>query len=159
MGLAKGLVRQIIGILAVIAGLILAVNYYSDISRFLERFILNELVSDFLGFIIIFLGVLFFGGLISHLFSKLAKGPFRFFDRLLGAGLGLLKGVLISAIIVFALLVFPVNKTVVKESQLAPFTLGVTKALIHLIPQELKEKFREKYREISRKVKKHEKRI
>lgn len=159
MGLVKGFIRQIIGIVAVIAGLILAVTYYSIVSEFFFRLIGHRIMSHFLGFLSIFLAVLFAGALLSHLLSKVMIGPFKFFDRVLGAALGLLKGILICAVLVFALLVFPVNKTVVKESQIAPFCLRVAQAMIYLIPQDLKVKFREKYREISEKVKRDGKKI
>lgn len=152
LGLAKGFVRQLIGIAAVIAGLAFAVSYYPIFAEFFSRLISNRVISDFSGFLSIFLAVLFAGGILSHLFSKLIKGPFRFFDRVLGGGLGLLKGILICAVLVFALLIFPVNKTVIKESKLAPSCLRISQAIIYLIPQELKEQFKEKYREISGKV-------
>lgn len=159
IGLVKGFARQIIGIVAVIIGLILAVNYYSAFSDFFFRFISHKITSHFLGFLIIFSAVLLLGGLLSHLFSKVLKGPFKLFDRILGAALGFLKAILICAILVFALLVFPVNKTVLMESRLAPLCLGVARAMVYMIPQDLKEKFREKYKEVAKRVERNEKKI
>jgi len=57
----------------------------------------------------------------------------------------LLKGILICGIIVFAFLVFAVNTKALKGSMIAPSCLKMTKAVVDLIPQELKDKFRDAY--------------
>lgn len=151
LGVIKGLLRQIIGILAVIIGLILAVSLYSQVSDLYKRFISHEVVSHLLGFLTIFVCILCLGWLFSHFLSKLMKGPLKFMNHVLGGGIGLLKGVLICGVVVFALLVFPVNKKALRESRLAPYCFKITKAAVSLIPQELKEKFRDTYNEITRK--------
>jgi len=156
VGLVKGFVRQIIGILAAIGGVVLAVSYYSYVSEFFFDFISHRVLSDFLGFLSIFLSVLGIAWLISYLLSKLIKGPLKFFDRALGGALGILKGILICVVIVFALLVFPINKDWLRESQLAPHFLRISQAAIHLIPKELKEKFNKKKEEILKRVKENE---
>ena len=69
---------------------------------------------------------------------------------------GLLKGILICGVVVFALMVFPVNKRVLVESQIAPYCVFVTRAVVGLIPQELKDKFKEVYQDIKKGVKKDE---
>jgi membrane protein required for colicin V production len=84
LGLIKGFVRQLIGIIAVIAGLILAIKYYSYVSILIFDIIRNRVVSNFLGFLSIFLVVLLLGGLLAFLLSKLMKGPFKFFEGVLG---------------------------------------------------------------------------
>jgi uncharacterized membrane protein required for colicin V production len=95
---------------------------------------------------------LILGGIVSGALSKMIKGPAKLIDRVLGGALGVLKGILICVVIVFGLLVFPVNNKWLNDSQLAPFCLRISKAIIYVIPRELKEKFREKYQEILGKV-------
>lgn len=147
-GVLKGFIRQIIGILAVVVGLILAVNFYPVVSDFFSQWISNRTLSYFIAFIVIFISVLCLGGILSFLFSKVIKGPLKFVNNALGGGLGLLKGLLICGVIVFALLVFPFNKEALKQSFLAPYCLQVTKAVIYLIPDDLKVKFNEAYKDI-----------
>lgn len=150
-GIMKGFIRQIIGILAVVVGLILAVNYYSHASNFFIRWIDNRTITHFMGFIVIFIIVLCLGGVLSFLFSKAMKGPLKFVNHVLGGGLGLLKGILICGVVVFAMLVFPFNKDALKKSFLAPYCLQVNKAVIYLIPEDLKSKFKEAYQDIVKK--------
>ncbi len=54
-GVLKGFVRQIVGILAVIVGLILAVNYYQGVSEFIMKWIRISTLSHFIAFIVIFI--------------------------------------------------------------------------------------------------------
>jgi membrane protein required for colicin V production len=148
LGLIKGLVRQIIGIVAVIAGLILAANYYPRISSLFQRFLSSVLVSNFIGFLLIFAVALLAGWLLGLLFSKLMKGPLAFINHVLGGVIGLVKGVLICGVLVFALLVFEVQKDALAGSRLAPFCFQVTRAIVNLIPRDLKAKFKTSYEEM-----------
>ena len=159
LGIIKGLVKQLFGLLAVIIGLILALGFYSQVSWLYRRLISNEVLSHFLGFITIFLAVLCIGWLSSRTLSKLIKGPLKLLNKVLGGGLGLLKGILVCGVVVFALLVFPISKKALKESQLSPVCLQMTRAIIGLIPRELKEEFRESYQEIIRRVEKDAKKV
>ena len=66
LGIVKGLVKQVIGLLAVIVGLILALGFYSQISWIYRQLVKNEVLAHFLGFITIFLIVLCLGWLSSN---------------------------------------------------------------------------------------------
>ncbi len=159
LGIIKGLVKQLFGLLSVFIGLILALSLYSQMAWLYLRLVSSQVLAQFLGFLTIFLTVLGLGWLASYLLSKLVKGPLKVLNNLLGGGLGLLKGILICGVVVFALLVFPINKKVLKESRLSPPCLGMTRAVIKLIPRELKEKFKETYEEITKKVGKNGEKI
>jgi len=148
LGLIKGLVRQIIGIIAVVAGLILAANYYPLIFPLFKGFISSVLVSNFLAFLLIFGAVLLAGWLIGLLTSKLMKGPLAFMNHLWGGVIGLIKGILICGVLVFALLVFEVQKNALAGSRLAPFCLQAARATVNIIPRDLKAKFKASYEEM-----------
>jgi len=148
LGLIKGLVRQVIGIAAVIAGLVLAARYYDRVAAVFGRAFNSEKWASIAAFAVIFIIVLLVGSLISFLVRKLLPGPLRFADHLFGGVLGLVQGVLISGVIIFALLAFPVNKSLLIESRLAPYCYWLTKAMVRLIPQDLKDQFYQTYREV-----------
>ncbi len=159
LGLIKGLVRQLIGILAVVVGVILALAYYPYVSQAINPLFSNEALASFLAFLAIFVVTLVLGWILARLFSKVMKGSLKFFNHLFGGGLGFIKGVLICGIIVFALLVFPVQNRALEESVLAPYCLKVTQVAVDLIPLELKERFNKAYREIMNKGEKDAKRV
>ncbi len=155
LGLIKGFVRQIVGIAAVVVGLILAAMYYQYVSRLLIRAFVSEQWSHLVAFLLIFLAVLAVSWLIGFLLSKLMVGPLKFFDRFLGAVLGVGKGILICGVIVIGMLIFPVDKKALMKSTVAPYCYWLTKGMIQVIPRELKEKFKETYTEIIESTRKH----
>jgi membrane protein required for colicin V production len=159
LGIFKGFVKQFFGLLTLIIGLILAFSLYSQASWFYLRVISSRVLAQFLGFLTVFLAVECLGLVASHLFSKLMKGPLKLLNNVLGGVLGLIKGILICGVVVFVLLVFPVNKNALKESWISPACLSMSKAVVNLIPRELREKFKEAYQEITKRVEKNGKRI
>ncbi len=148
LGLIKGLVRQIIGILAVVGGLVLGALFYAQAASVFHKIITSETVSNFVGFLAIFLIVLLAGWLVGLLVSKLMKGPLAFINHVMGGVLGLFKGVLICGVIVFAMLVFEVRKGALEGSRIAPLCFRVTKAMVQLIPRDLKAKFTRTYKDM-----------
>jgi membrane protein required for colicin V production len=147
IGAIRGFVRQIIGLLAVILGFVLALKYY-PVGMEVFSFIRNEVWAQLLGFFLIFIVVLSAGWGINILLAKAIKGPFKSLNHLMGACFGLIKGVLICVIIVFGFLVFPVNTRALEGSMLTPYCMKIADTAYDLIPQELKDKFKEAYQEI-----------
>jgi membrane protein required for colicin V production len=158
IGALKGFLRQIIGLLAALIGLFLAIKYY-PLGAGIFRFVSNQVLANLLGFFLIFIVVLCLGWVINILLAKAVRGPLKSLNHFLGGCLGFVKGVFICAVVVFALLVFPVNTRALEESQLAPYCIRIVKIAYDLIPQELKDKFSEAYQEIMGKRGKNEKRI
>jgi membrane protein required for colicin V production len=148
VGIFKGFVRQVIGLVAVVAGLILACLYYEQTAWVFMTFVKNQLVSNFLGFLLIFVVVLIAGAILSHLFTKAMKGPLAFANRLFGAIFGVIKAVLICGILVFALVSFEMAMPAVETSVLAPACLGITRAAVSAIPKDLRARFNESYKRI-----------
>lgn len=156
MGIVRGLMRQIIGILSVVVGLLLAVNYYEVATEFIGQVITNEFLAEFLGFLTIFVLILLIGWLISLAVPRLLKGPFKGLDHILGGFFGFVKGVIICGILLLALMVFPFDMEAVEDSTLAPVCKTITKSLISLIPEDVKDRFQATYKEIFEKSKNHE---
>jgi len=159
LGLVKGFIRQIIGILAVIGGVILASRYYPWLSWKFHRQIESEFWRNCLSFLLIFFVVILAGWLIGFVIHKLMKGPLSVANHLLGGGIGLIKGLLIGTVIVFALLTFNFQREALIGSRLAPFMLKVSRALTLLIPDNLKKNFDETWRKFEGKGGGHEQKI
>jgi membrane protein required for colicin V production len=146
LGLIKGLLRQVIGLLAVVGGIILASRYYGWVSWKLFKFISSDFWRNCLAFLIVFIAVLLLGWLISFILTKLMKGTLSLTNHLLGGLFGLLKGILISAVIVFGLLVFNFEREALVKSKLAPACLKVAKSFTVLIPDSLEKRFTEAWK-------------
>ena len=90
VGIVKGLVRQVFGLLSVIMGVIIALGFYKQVSWIYLRFISSAVLAQFLGFLTVFLAVVCVGWLSSHLLSKIIKGPLKHLNNVLGGCLGFL---------------------------------------------------------------------
>ncbi|MFQ6082036.1 MAG: CvpA family protein [Candidatus Aminicenantia bacterium] len=160
-GLIKGLIRQVIGISAIIIGLILAIYFYKVAAELLFSFISNKIVSYLLGFLVIFLAILIIGLITSFVLSKLIRGPLKTINHFLGGLFGLIRGALICMVIVFLLLIFPfsqVNQKVLSKSKLTPYCVSGITLILGLIPKDIKNEFAKNYHKLIERVKKDEKR-
>ena len=147
-GIVKGFVRQAVGLAAVILGLVLASLYYEGMAEIVQKLVRDKLVSNFLGFLIIFFAALAAGALLGVLITKAMIGPLALANRALGGLFGLVQAVLICGVLAFALAAFGVARPALEGSRLAPFCLGVTRAVVNLVPKDLRTRFNESYKRI-----------
>jgi membrane protein required for colicin V production len=147
--LMKGLVREIISLVALIGGFILAVIYYPNLGRRLAEFSRTESIANLLGFLIIFVGCLLLGAIIAFVVNRFLKAAsLQWVDRILGGIFGLLRGWAISSIIVVALVAFPIRENLMARSFLAPYLLAGARTAVLLVPQALKDKFNAEYKKV-----------
>jgi membrane protein required for colicin V production len=148
IGLIKGFVREIIGLIVIAVGILVAARFYKPVAAFAGKFIKNPAVASFVGFFILFLAVLIIGGFLAGVIGKATKGSLGFVNNLLGGIVGCAEGILIAGAIVFAMLAFPINKNALMGSKLAPTVYKITKAAVQLVPAELKDQIKVTYEEI-----------
>ncbi|NCC31491.1 MAG: CvpA family protein [Chloroflexia bacterium] len=108
LGVYWGLIRQILSLVGLVVGIAMAGRYGPEVADWLTSFIADPLITGVLGFV----GVLL---LVSSLASLLAS-VLRMFvgllflgwlDHVLGGVLGLIQAILAAAIIVVAMVAFP----------------------------------------------------
>ncbi|MFH1034038.1 MAG: CvpA family protein [Pseudomonadota bacterium] len=145
-GLVRGFVREILGLLGAVAALFLGVAAYQPLAGFLRR--VSAIPAgwwDGVAFAIL-LALVF--GFFVYLAAKVARlihaGPFSSLDRLLGAGVGLAKGVLISYLLLnIMLMVLPLGMlsqpggdsgNLVSQSLVAPRVIQAGRFLLDLLP-------------------------
>ncbi len=145
----KGLVREVISLIAVIGGFILAVLYYRGPAAKLVEFCRTEAIAEFAGFFIIFVSCILIGAILALLIKRFAKAAsLTWIDRLLGAIFGFLRGWAISSMLVVALIAFPVRENLMRHSLLAPFLLAGARAAVLMVPKDLKDKFHKQYKKV-----------
>jgi membrane protein required for colicin V production len=144
---AKGLMLELISVASVVLGLFLAVMFYPDLAGFLGALgVSDDLAGEFLSFVLIFLGTLVAGTVISVAANKVLKQlHLKWIDRILGAVFGFARGYLINAVIFMALTAFQVKHELLSESKLAGFFLAGARILVIFIPEDLKTQFQEAY--------------
>jgi membrane protein required for colicin V production len=146
LGLIKGLLRQVMGLLAVGLGVIIASRHYPWLSWKLHRYLSSDFWRNCLSFLLIFFAIILIGWLLAFILGQLMKGPLNSANHIFGGIFGLLKGILICSVIVFAMLVFDFQRQALIGSALAPACLRVSKTLTVLIPKDLKDRFNETWK-------------
>ncbi len=149
-GLFTGFSRSVAGLLGVLTGFWLAANQYAFVSQRLEVFIKDQMWRDllafFLIFIVVYLAFAIFGIIIRGIFKVLSLS---WMDRILGGGIGFLKGLLISATLIFILtLILPEKSPLLANSYLYPRVSNLARVMTDLVPEDVKAKFMWKWRKL-----------
>ena len=148
----KGLSREVIGLVSVCCALLLGIWFYGLAGGYLLRYFSSRAVSNFAGFAIVFCGVMLVGAIISYFAGKFLKiTGLSIFDHALGAGFGILRGILVSLALVMGIMAFSDGRQPpqsVVHSRLAPYVVDAARILAAAAPHELKEGFRKTYAEV-----------
>jgi membrane protein required for colicin V production len=147
----KGFVREILGLITVLAAVLLAAWFYGGVGRLFKDVVRTENFALFLGFSLIFLVTLLAGFVIIWLFTRFLKlVKLQWADRLLGAAFGFIRGWVFAAAILLALTAFGIQTERLKHSELAPYFLPGSRVIAIVTPFEIKSKFLVGYRALER---------
>ena len=143
-----GFSRSLASLLGVILGFWVASHRFSSISFRLSPWIQDEMWRSLVSFLLIFLLVylVFFiaGIMVKRMFKALKLG---WIDRLLGAAVGLAKGLVLAGVIVFMLTIFlESNNPLLRKSCLYPALSQVAQVMGSMVPGHLKGRFMWKWR-------------
>lgn len=145
----KGFVRELLGLISLIAAFLLGAWFYRLASAPFKEVVKTENIALFLGFAIVFLVTLIAGSLVVWIAQKLVKfAKVQWFDRLLGAAFGFVRGWVLGSIVLLALTSFGLQAERVKGSQLAPYLLPGASVIALAAPTDLKTRFLDGYRAV-----------
>lgn len=139
IGFWKGITRGIFSLIAVAAGIVVASRYYCIVSISIHNYIKSSLWSNILSFIIVFIVIALIVSLIGILVKKLMGVlAFGWIDHLGGLVFGIIRGIVISAVIVIIMKKFPIGESrdLLAKSLLCPYILQTTKIICYLLPKE-----------------------
>ena len=144
-----GFTREVIGLITAIVALFCGLWFYGAAGAFLLPYVSSPAIANFCGFFLLFCGILLLGGLTGILLSRLLKfAGLTWFDRILGAAFGCVRGLLLAIALVLAILAFTPGdappRSVVR-SRLAPYVIDASQVAASMAPRELKAGFRKHY--------------
>jgi membrane protein required for colicin V production len=153
--LRKGFSREIVGLAAALAALVLAMWFYGMAGTLIAPYVGSARTANLLGFVMVVVAVLLAGTLIGWIVSRFLRTiGLSFFDRLLGAAFGFVRGLLITIAVLTAVMAFgpradknPTPEAVV-HSRIAPWVLEASRWFVAIAPMELKQSFRERYSQV-----------
>jgi membrane protein required for colicin V production len=141
----NGLSGEAVRLLALVLGVVAGMWWYGRLAGYYEPYIPSRQLAEFAAFMTFLVASVIAGGVVAWGLAKLLGWTgLRWFDRLLGGVFGAVRGLLISAIVVMAVVAFPpVSRSdeTVAASRLAPWVLYGAQAAAGLAPKNLRDEF------------------
>jgi len=142
-GLFRGLIKELASIVGVLSGFYAAYTYYQEVARLMSDWISNtaylNIVSFLMIFCFIFIVISIMGILIKYLLNIVFLG---WVDRLFGAVFGMVKALLIAAVLLIMFTSFlPKGGTIIESSILAPHVSMISEKMAKVISKDMKKQF------------------
>ncbi|HET8666694.1 MAG TPA: CvpA family protein [Terriglobales bacterium] len=140
----QGFFYELFSLAGVVIGYIAAAWGYGRVAVWYAPLVKSAWVADVAGFLTIFVAIVLLAGIIGRLARWFFKeAGLRWFDRLLGAAFGLIRGVLFVAVFLLAFTSFAPGSQMMARSTIAPYALIVARAAIWAAPGQVRARFDE----------------
>jgi len=152
-GFLTGFLRLSIGLAATFVAFLLASWFYTDAGAWATPYTSSKGVANFVGYLLVFFSVIAAGALLSRLLVLFFKSiGFSWLDRAGGGALGLLRGGLISLVIVLTISAFLPGDPppVIVQSRIAPYILEGSNLLALTTSPEMRQQFRQTYEKVKK---------
>src|SRR5580692_7337493 len=107
MSARKGFSREIIGLASALFALVLGMWFYGMAGSFLLPYVSSPRVANLAGFLLVVFAVLVCGGILGWIVNRFLRTiGLSFFDRLLGAAFGFVRGTLVAVALLTAFMAF-----------------------------------------------------
>ena len=151
-GFRRGFSRQIIGLISGVLALLLGIWFYGSVGFYLMPYASSRTLANAGGFAVVFCGVLLLGTLVSFVVGRFLRVTgLSIVDHFLGAGFGLLRGLLFAIAIVMGVMAFSSGDKppdAIVKSRIAPYVVDAARMFAALAPHDLKEGFHKTYAQV-----------
>ena len=124
LGLYWGLIRQMLAVVGLIAGIVLATRYGGRVADSLTSFISNDMATQVLGFLFVLIAVSAAASLLATILRRSVGLLFLgWADHLLGGLLGLFQGALACTVILMVMALAPSERfaSALADSRIVPW--------------------------------------
>jgi membrane protein required for colicin V production len=137
LGAWRGLVYEVLSVVAWIAAFVLAQWFAPDVAGMLPMGQAPQAAKYAAAFVLVFIVVVFAGGLVAWSVKKIVEAVgLRPVDRALGAGFGLLRGVVLVLAIAIVVNMSPLTRAEWwEESKAAEISTAAVKQLKPVLPE------------------------
>jgi membrane protein required for colicin V production len=142
-GIFTGLIRELFSVTGVLIGFYAASTHYIEVAKSLSYWMPGSSKVNLLSFLGIFFGFLIaisiMGKIVKSLFKiDLLKGV----DYTVGAGIGIIKGILLVSVLLIALTAFlPKDTSLLKNSLLSPHFNLISEKMVQIVPKAMRYEF------------------
>jgi membrane protein required for colicin V production len=139
---SEGFFHEAFRLAGLVVGYLLAAWQYRRVADWFAPHLKSPWLGEIAGFLIVFFAVLIVAGMAGRIARwAMKKAGLSTIDRMLGAVLGLLRGILVVAVVLTAMAAFAPAAKWLAGSQLVPYFLVGGRAVIWLAPSELRHRF------------------
>ncbi len=139
-GYRRGLLREGMGFLGLLGGMVLAGRWHSDVAAILHPFVGGGALADGIAYVAIVMVAVGCATLVTLAIRKLMHVLLvGWVDRVTGAAFGAAEGAVVAALCLFLVVKFQFLglESAVKTSELAMAVLGVLPGAMGILPPEL----------------------
>lgn len=141
---AEGFFFEIFSLAGAVLGYLFAVWEYARWAPWFLPYVKSEAIAQWVSFLTIFFVVLLLAGMAGRIARWAGKAAgLRWFDRLLGAAFGLVRGVVIVTVLVLGLAAFSPGSRTLEASQLGGYFLVLARGASWVAPGDLRARLRE----------------
>jgi len=145
-GVLRGFIREVASLAGIILGILLASAFQPQVTTYLKPYLPDTSYLSLISFAAIFILILVLCNLLGwglqHFFSKVFLG---WLDRTLGAALAILKGVILTYLVIVLLTFFlPARTPLIAGSVLAPWIIVSYQTVVGLISPDHYEQWKKK---------------
>ena len=149
----RGFVRVLFSLAGLVVGTLLASWNYLSVAARLHRWITSRSAAEAVAFLVILFVVTTAFSVAAGLVRKTVRAVgLGFVDRLLGAGLGVVRGVLLGVGVMMAMAAFNPHSAWIRNSLLAPYFLAGAHAVSFVVPLHLQQQMAEGTRHLVEKT-------
>ena len=138
LGLYWGVIRQLLSVAGLIAGIVLATRYGGRVAGALSSFISNDMATQVLGFLFVLIAVSALASLLATILRRSVGLLFLgWADHLIGGLLGLFQGALACTVILMIVALAPSERfaSALSDSRIVPWLARATSfALLPFLP-------------------------
>ena len=138
LGLYWGVIRQLLSVAGLIAGIVLATRYGGRVADSLSSFISNDMATQVLGFLFVLIAVSALASLLATILRRSVGLLFLgWADHLLGGVLGLFQGALACTVILMVVALAPSERfaSALNDAQIVPWLARAASfALLPFLP-------------------------
>ena len=144
-GFFRGLVQEVLSLIAIVLAVVLASKYQHLVAPHLELYITNEMTVSVLSYVLIFIATIIVLWLLAKVIRSILEiALLGWVDRLAGAIFGLAEGILIGLICLMFLQTFAPNSDFLNESYLAPRAQHMVELLSEHAPESMRDTLKAK---------------
>ena len=146
-GIFRGFFREIASIAGIIIGILLANHYQPQMTTYLKAYMPAGKYLPLISFAVIFLVIFVACNLAGWCLKTISKkASLGWADRTLGIGLAILKGVIITYLVIVLLTFFVPSKTpLIAESKLTPLIVTSYQSMVGVVSPGSYERWKRKF--------------